>query len=337
MSGRLGLTVPVSGESLSELPGILLDAEAAGYADIWTSEIAAADAFTPLVMTAVTHPALRVGTAIASAFIRSPALLAMNAASLADIGGGEVLVGIGASSDVMVSRWHGVPFDHPYRRVQDVLRFVRRALSGERVTFESESFRIDGFRLTTVPSRPPKLLVAALRERMLTLAGREADGVILNWLSPGDVAQVVRPVLEQNADAEVVARLFAVVAEDREQARAYARRQITAYLNVGVYADFHRWLGRTEVLTPMWEAWAAGDRAGALAAVPDSLVDELFLTGTAAEIAAGVADYVAAGVTTPVLSIMSPTETGSQGWVSRLGAAYTDAGVGPGLEQRRSR
>jgi probable F420-dependent oxidoreductase len=324
VSTRLGLTVPIAGESLSELPGILVDAEAAGYSDIWTSEIAAADAFTPLVLTAATHPGFRLGTAIASAFIRSPALLAMNAAALADIGSSEVLVGIGASSDIMVSRWHGIPFDHPYRRVQDVLRFVRRALSGERVSFSSDSFDIDGFRLTTVPSRPPRLLVAALRERMLRLAGREADGVILNWLSPADVAQVTRPVLEQNPEAEVVARLFAVVAEDRDQARAFARRQITAYLNVPVYADFHRWLGRTEALTPMWQAWAAGDRAAAVAAVPSSLVDELFLTGTPADIAAGVADYVRAGITTPVLSIMSPTGTGSLSWVSRLGASISD-------------
>jgi alkanesulfonate monooxygenase SsuD/methylene tetrahydromethanopterin reductase-like flavin-dependent oxidoreductase (luciferase family) len=138
---------------------------------------------------------------------------------------------------------------------------------------------------------------------MLRLAGREADGVILNWLSPADVSRVTRHVLDLNPTAEIVARLFVVVSGDRTRARAYARRQIASYLNVPSYAQFQRWLGRTEVLEPMWRAWSAGDRAGAVAAVPDTLVDELFLTGRPDEIRVGVEAYTKAGITTPVLSV----------------------------------
>jgi hypothetical protein len=81
---------------------------------------------------------------------------------------------------------------------------------------------------------------------------------------------------------------------------------VTAYLNTVVYADYQRWLGRGPALEAMWAAWQAGDRRGALAAVPDSVIDELFLIGSHAEIQSGVADYVRAGITIPVLSILGP-------------------------------
>jgi alkanesulfonate monooxygenase SsuD/methylene tetrahydromethanopterin reductase-like flavin-dependent oxidoreductase (luciferase family) len=148
--------------------------------------------------------------------------------------------------------------------------------------------------------------VAALREGMLRRAGREADGVVLNWLSPADTARVIPLVLDGNPDADVVARLFAVTGPDRQAARDFARRQVTAYLNTGVYAAYQRWLGRGPALEAMWTAWQAGDRRGALAAVPGSVIDELFLIGSPAEIRSGVADYVRAGITIPVLAVLGP-------------------------------
>lgn len=317
---RLGLTIPVGSESLSELPAVLAAAKTYGYTDVWTSEVAGSDAFTPLTMAATLQPDLRLGTAIASAFARSPALLTMSAAALADVGAAEVCIGIGASSNVIVSEWHGVAYERPYERVRDVLRFMKRALTGERVTFTSPSFSVDGFRLSTVPARQPKLLVAALREGMLKLAGRESDGVILNWLSPSDVSMVTRYVLDANPQAEVVARLPVVIAEDRNQARQLARRQIAAYLNVPVYAEYQRWLGRADILEPMWQAWSAGDRAAAVAAIPASLVDDLFLTGSASDVAAGVARFVDAGVTSPVLALFSAADQSSVQAFHALGA-----------------
>jgi probable F420-dependent oxidoreductase len=315
----LGITIPIGDAALSALPAVLDEIASFGYTDVWTSEVASSDAFTPLTVAALSDPPFRLGCAIASAFIRSPALLAMTAASVASISEQDVLVGIGASSKVMVTGWHGAPFERPYQRVRDVVRFLRVALTGERVTFSSDSFDIDGFRLGLVPERPPRLLVAALRQQMLELAGREADGVILNWLAASDVPTAARYVLDHNPDAEIVARLFAIVSEDRAAARAHARRMVAAYLTVPVYAEYHRWLGRGPALEPLWQAWAAGDRKGAVAAVPDAVVDELFLIGGAAEIRAGIEEYRRAGVTAPMLALMSPTTGGEVAALRALG------------------
>jgi probable F420-dependent oxidoreductase len=305
---RLGLTVPLSNAELSELPGVLDRLEGAGFTDLWSAEVSGADAFTPLVVAATTHPSYRLGTAIVPAFTRSPALIAMSAASLASAATSEVLLGIGSSSDVIVQQWNGVPFVEPYQKVRDVVRFLRQALTGERVDFTGDTFEIRGFRLTMPLGRRPKIVVAALRPGMLKLAGRESDGAIVNWLSADDVQKVVPYVLEHNPDAEIVARIFTIPTDDIERGREMARRQITAYLNVPVYAEFHRWLGRGDMLQPMWDAWKAGDRRQALKEVPEDLIDQLLLIGDADRISAGVQAYRDAGITTPMLSVTADEE-----------------------------
>jgi hypothetical protein len=79
---------------------------------------------------------------------------------------------------------------------------------------------------------------------------------------------------------------------------------MAAYLNVPVYRAFHEWLGRGEILAEHWEQWDAGDRKGSLTKIPDSLVDDLVVNGTADECVAHIERYVDNGITTPVLMIL---------------------------------
>jgi len=193
--------------------------------------------------------------------------------------------------------------------VRDVVRFLGEAFSGEKVTAAYETFDVRGFRLTTAPSEPPPIVVAALREGMLRLAGRESDGAVVNWLSAGDAERVTAIVREAAAEAgrpppEVVARLFVCPSPDRDAVVAQAKRLVAAYVNVPVYRAFHEWLGRTDAFGEHWERWDAGDRAGSLEAMPDAVVDDLLVHGTPEECRAHVQRYVEAGITTPVLSVV---------------------------------
>jgi probable F420-dependent oxidoreductase len=277
-----------------------------GYSDIWTAESDGADAFTPLALAAAWEPRLRLGTAIVPAYTRSPACMAQSVASMADAAPGRFAIGIGSSSNVIVERWNGVPFVEPYKKVRDVVRFLNDALSGEKVVKKYDTFEINGFKLGVRPEQKPQILVAALREGMLRLAGREADGAIINWLSPRDVAKVAGVVRDAagGSDREIVARIFVCPSENAEVVRAAARFAIAAYLNVPVYAAFHEWLGRGEQLQGMWDAWKAGDRKAALAAIPDEVVDDLVVHGSAAHCRAVIDDYFANGVTTSSLAIL---------------------------------
>ena len=137
---------------------------------------------------------------------------------------------------------------------------------------------------------------------MLHLAAREADGAIINWLSAEDVPKVVAEI---GPGKEVVCRIFVCPNDDPEIVRPAARFAIAAYMTVPVYAAFHDWLGRGPRMQAMRDAWAAGDRKAALAAIPDDVVDELVVWGTPEHCKARIATYVANGVTTPCLAVLN--------------------------------
>jgi probable F420-dependent oxidoreductase len=298
---RYGITVPFDGVTLEDHRRWYGELLSLGYTDVWSAETDGVDGLTPLALAAAWEPSLQLGVAIIPAYTRGPALLATSVAAMAEAAPGRFTLGLGSSSEVIVSRWNGIEFDQPYRKVRDTLRFLRSALAGEKVDHEYDTFTVRGFRLARPVEHPPPIFLAALRPGMLRLAGREADGAILNWLSAEDVA-TVKP--EIGTDVPVAARIFVCPTEDAELARTVGRRMIAGYLNVGVYAAFHRWLGRGPELEGMWAAWAAGDRKGALAAISDEVVDALVVHGSFEECRSHVGRYVAHGVDIPVIAVI---------------------------------
>src|SRR5947207_1336236 len=273
---RYGITVPFDGVPLHAHREWFEEIAALGYTDLWSAESGGADAFTPLALAAAWTPSLRLGTAIVPAYTRGAATLAETVASMVQAAPGRFALGIGTSSNVIVENWNCIPFEEPYRRVRDTIRFLRTALTGEKVTHEYDTFAVKGFRLGIRVDEVPPILVAALRPGMLRLAGREGDGAIINWLSADDVRTVVPHVGEGK---EIVARLFVLPSEDRDVVRMVGRRAIAQYLNVGVYAAFHEWLGRGEMLKDMWAHWEAGERDKATEAISDELIDDLIVWG----------------------------------------------------------
>jgi probable F420-dependent oxidoreductase len=314
-SGRYGITIPFDGVPLAEHRPLYEELVDLGYTDLWSSEANGTDGFTPLALAAAWTSAARLGIAIVPAFTRGPALLAQSVAAMTEAAPGRFVFGIGTSSNVIVENWNAIPFDEPYKKTRDMVRFLKQALTGEKVDGEFDTFKVKGFRLGRKPPEIPPILVGALRPGMLRLAGREADGAIINWLSADDVKQVA-PIVHEAGKAgddetgqtgqtkEVVARIFVCPSTDADTVRQFGRMAIAAYLNVPVYAAFHEWLGRGDQLKAMWEAWTAGDRKAAIAAIPDHVIDELIIHGEPAACREHVARYVDNGVTTPVLAVL---------------------------------
>ncbi len=323
---RYGMTIPLDGVPLGQQRDWICELADLGYTDLWTAEAGGTDGFTPLALASQWAPEARLGCAIFPVYTRGPGLLAMSAASLAQAAPGRFVIGIGSSSNVIVEHWNGIPFEKPYARVRDTARFLRRALTGEKISEDYETFSVKGFRLGVTVDPQPRILIAALRQGMLRLAGREGDGAILNWLSADDV-KTVAPIVhaaaapagrskrpqaarseakpsEVRKDVEIVARIFVCPNPDTDKVRAMARFAVNAYLNVPVYAAFHEWLGREGLLGAMWQKWREGDRKGAAAAIPDEVVDELIVHGPPEKCREHIQRYVANGVTTPVLALL---------------------------------
>jgi probable F420-dependent oxidoreductase len=315
---RWGLTLPLSGLPLAAQKDLVAGLPELGYTDVWSAELNGIDGFTPLTLASQWAPELRLGTAIVGVYTRAPVSLAVQAGTLAALAPGRFVLGIGTSSQVAVEQWNGIPFEKPYQRSRDMLRFLREALAGGKVTREYETFSVNGFRLDPAPEVPPALALAALRPGMLRLAAAEADMAITNWLAPGDVPRVRGAA---GPDCELAARIFVCPTSDVGTARLIGRRMLAAYLTVPVYAAFHQWLGRGDVIAQMLAAWNCGDRKGAVEAIPDALVDELVVHGSAEECRERVAEYQAAGLDTPVIAIMPVPGLDLPGTISKLAPA----------------
>lgn len=287
---RPAITLPLGGIPLRDHPEILREAVDLGYRELWSVEVVGLDGFTPLAMAAMVAPEMRLGIAIANVFSRGPATLAMHAAAINELAPGRFALGIGMGSPATVERWNGVPYRNLKKRVEEYLEILRGALAGERVVFDGETVSVDGLRLERPPAQAIPIYVAALRGKMLRFAGEKGDGMITNWLGPDDMPTVMDAVHagvvaagKDPANYEVACRISIVLDAPGEQLDTQLRRAVNTYLNVPAYAHFQRWLGHGEQLQPMWDAWAAGDRKEAVAAVPRDRMQEIFVQGTPAE------------------------------------------------------
>lgn len=300
---RWGLTLPFAGVGLAESEQLIRQAEAEGYDDLWTGDTSGPDGFTPLALSAAWTERMRLGTGIVNVFTRGPAVLAQHAAALADASSGRFVLGLGASSNVIVERWNGIAFEHPVSKVRETVAALRPVLEGGRGP--------GGFRLETAPAAPVPIYLAALRERMLALAGEVADGVFVNFLPLSGVARVLSHVHDGERQSgrpegsiDVVCRFFCVP-QSAEEGIGVARYLFAAYATVPVYEAFFRWLGWGERLDPMVAAWKAGDRQQALELCPDELVREIVIFGSAAEQRERLDEFAAAGIRTLVLTPMA--------------------------------
>ena len=301
---RWGMTIPLNEGPLADQRANIERLEELGYSDLWSAEAMAVDGITPLALASVWAPSMRLGTAILPAFTRGPALMAQTVAAMAEAAPGRFVLGIGTSSNVIVENWNAIEFTEPYKKARDMVRFLCDALTGEKVTEIYDTFEIKGFRLPIQFEERPKILLAALRQGMLAMAGREADGAIVNWLTAADVPTVAGIVREQNPEAEIAARIFVVPTDDADTARLIGRFALGAYVNVPVYRAFHEWMGRGEAFADHWDLWAAGDRKAAMAAIDDATVDSLVIHGSPETCRARVAEYLDNGIDTAAIAIL---------------------------------
>jgi probable F420-dependent oxidoreductase len=300
VADRWGLTLPLPGTPLAATEELVKQSEAAGYTDLWSGETNGPDGFTPLMLAADWTKEMRLGTGVVNAFTRGPGVLAQHAAALQDASGGRFCLGIGSSSSVIVERWNQIPFEKPLTKVRETVESLRAVLAGERGA--------GGFKLETAPDPPPPIYIAALRGKMLRLAGAMGDGTFVNFLPLSGLPKVMEEIRVGEREAgkaegssDVLCRFFCIP-QPAEQGLPLARWMFSAYATVPVYEQFFRWIGWGDAIDPMVEAWGAGDRDRARELAPEGLIREIFIFGTADEQKARLAEFVEGGISTPVLT-----------------------------------
>jgi probable F420-dependent oxidoreductase len=278
-------------------------AQSLGYRSCWTAETVGTEAFSLLAAVGAVAPALDLGTGVLALQLRTPPLAAMAAATLQALHPDrEIFLGIGVSSPVVTGQWHGTAYgDRPLARVREYVALARACLSGDTVSFDGDFWSVKRFRLgVRLGERRPRIVVGALNEGMLRLAGEVADGVLLNYLPASHVPWAVARV-RQGGPARIFAYIHAGVVASRDDGLDAARRDLFSYAVVDSYARSFALAGYEDEVNKIRERHRAGDREGAVAAVSDRMVDGIDYMGTSDAVHEYMQAYVDAGVEEPIL------------------------------------
>ena len=259
-----------------------------GFSGGWVTEVNEPDAITVLAATAASTERFGLGTGILPIGLRDPYLAAMSFWSLQDLSGGRVSAGFGVSTPVIVSNWHGLPWDKPVSRMREYVDVFRRLTSGERL-------RHEGLYQTRAPAMDAAepaipVYIGALGERMLELAGEIADGVILNYPTATVIKRSVEAIERGIAKAgrkreevRIVAFLRTVIDESYEQASAPIKDELLAYLMAPVYRKVFIEDGFEEDCEVFERRWLARERTEAIEGISEGFVRAHAVVGQSAE------------------------------------------------------
>jgi len=327
---KLGVHVGYWGLGLTadDQLALVQEAERLGYDSVWTAEAYGSDAATILGWLAQATSKIRLGSAIFQMPGRSAAMTAMTAATLDQLSGGRMILGIGSSGPQVAEGWHGQRFGRQLQRTREYVEVVRMALSRQRVEFKGETLELplpDGpgkaLKLTIAPvqDRIPVFL-AAIGPKNTTLAAEIADGWIPTLFSPEHVAEF-RPLLEEGfaraedgkgfADFEIAPTVNVFVTDDVETARDAMRPYVALYVggmgsrDKNFYNALVQRYGFEDAARRVQDLYLEGKRDEAAAALPEELIDTVSLCGPPDVVRDRLAVFRDAGVGTLMVSPMA--------------------------------
>jgi F420-dependent oxidoreductase-like protein len=307
---------------------VVQEAERLGYDSVWTAEAYGSDAATVLAWLAAQTTSLTLGSAIFQMPGRSPAMTAMTAATIDELSGGRMILGIGSSGPQVAEGWHGQRFARQLQRTREYVAVVRRALSRERLEFHGETLELP---LPDGPGKPLKLTISPVQERIpiylaaigpknTALAGEIADGWIPTFFSPDHVGDL-RALLEEGAarsgrsldSFQIAPTVNVCVSDDVELARNLMRPVLALYIGgmgsrkQNFYNQLVQRYGFEDAAQEVQDLYLDGKKDEAGAAIPAELIDLVSLCGPRDAVRDRIAAFRDAGVGTLMITPMAFT------------------------------
>ena len=318
---KLGVHIGYWGPGLSseDQLNMVQEAERLGYDSVWTAEAYGSDAATILGWLAGQTSRIRLGSAIFQMPARSAAMTAMTAATIDQLSGGRMILGIGTSGPQVAEGWHGQRFAKQLQRTRDYVAVLRLALARERVEYRGETIELP---LPDGPGKPLKLMISPVQERIpiylaaigpknTALAGEIADGWIPIFLSPEHMSEVRAPLEEgaarsgrSLADFDIAVTVNTYVSDDREGARDRMRPFLALYIGgmgsreQNFYNQLVQRYGFEDAAREVQNLYLEGKKQEAAAALPDELIDMITLCGPKDHVRDRLAAFREAGVGT---------------------------------------
>ncbi|MBA3653474.1 MAG: LLM class F420-dependent oxidoreductase [Actinobacteria bacterium] len=315
---RTAIALAAEGGAWPELVDYVVEAERLGVDICWVAEAWGCDAPTPLAYLAAKTGRILLGSGIMQLGVRTPAMTAMTAMTLARISNGRFLLGLGSSGPQVIEGLHGQPFAHPLGRMRETIEIVRKVFAGEKLTYDGRHFQLPrpggegkALRLSQPANPGIPIYLATLSPKMLELTGEMADG----WLGTSFVPEAAATSLDHIAKgaaksgrslADVDISQGAEVAFGDDVERMVAARKPGLAFSLGgmgsattnFYNDAYARQGFAGAAEEVQALWVAGRRDDAAAAVPDEMVLATTLLGTDDMVRARLRVWQDAGVTT---------------------------------------
>jgi alkanesulfonate monooxygenase SsuD/methylene tetrahydromethanopterin reductase-like flavin-dependent oxidoreductase (luciferase family) len=288
-------------------------AESLGYEAVYVTHIAGWESLTVLTANAMAPREIRVGTGVVPIYSRTPVTMAQTAATIDELSGGRITLGLGVSHRVVVENWHGQRIDHPVAEMREYVAIVRAILRGEDPP-AGEKWHT-AFRLVGLDPRPRlPIYVAALSPAMLRLAGEVADGVLLWLCCPEYIRDVVIPEVTRGREQaghqlegfDIVPAVPAAVVEDPASAYGTLRRDLLPYFGLPFYRAMLERSGFGSEIAA-FDA-AEGEVEKMQDAISERFLEELTAVGGEAAVRAGIERYRAAGATSPCVGPIPKTD-----------------------------
>lgn len=244
----------------------------------------------------------KIGSSIMNIYSRTPALIAMSAATLDTITAGRFILGLGTSSQSIVNEWHGIDFKNPIKRMQEYVEIIRLVISGNKVNYDGELFKLRNFTLLIKPPRNHiPIYLAAINQKMVELTWNIADGVIF-YLRPLKELQTNISQMQKKKKIDVACQLITCVSEDSEEAMVRAKKTIAFYVSVGkVYREFLARNGFSKETDAVLEEYKKTGLQNNHAMVSDNMVEELAIAGTPKEIIKKLRRFSDIGIDLPII------------------------------------
>jgi probable F420-dependent oxidoreductase len=302
-----------TGRSLDQAIERVRLAESLDYEAVYVTHIAGRESLTVLTAYALATQRIRVGTGVVPIYTRTPATMAQTAATIDELSGGRLNLGLGVSHRPVIEGWHGQTIDHPVAEMREYAQIVRAILCGEHPP-PGEKWRTS-FHLAGMQQRPDvRIYIAALSPAMLRLAGEIADGVLLWLCNPNYIRDFVVPSVREGRERagatlegfDIVPAVPAAVTDDRTGAYRVMRSDLLPYFSLPFYRAMIDRSGFGEEIAA-FDA-AGGDVDAMRTAISDSFLDVLTAVGDEQQVRDGVERYRSAGATSPSVGPIAKTD-----------------------------
>jgi alkanesulfonate monooxygenase SsuD/methylene tetrahydromethanopterin reductase-like flavin-dependent oxidoreductase (luciferase family) len=273
---------------------------------VWVPESWGRESFSTLGAVALATKRARLGTSIVSIFSRTPATIAMGAATLDMISNNRTVIGLGTSTEAIVENWHGVDFAKPASRMKEYIECIRLMTSGEKISYSGEFFQVSNFKMLNAPPRKHvPIFLAAVNRRMLALAAEKADGVLL-YMRPLQELKKTVPELKAMAAAgnfeAALSLICAVSDKEPEKAKARAAKTLAFYVAVGkYYSKFLAENGYSDEVARITSEYQKNGGDAAATQVSPKMLGALTVCGTKEECRQALRRFVDSGITLPIL------------------------------------